>query len=225
MKRKLLERTIITGLCIVLIGFVNIFDIRAVSGQVYKTVPTQTPALGFLSNYPVLSLPDPTANPVVYLPSPTPKPRYLGVSKTVQKVPSDAPKSCPGMLWPVEGSKSLSRGFIGGHKGLDIQSNGRSIPILAALGGKVIQAETNSRIGDKSAHGGYGNVIVIDHGNGYQTRYGHNSKVLVKVGDEVKAGDQIAVMGKTGKVFGQTGIHLHFEVIKNGQRINPKGCL
>ncbi len=65
---------------------------------------------------------------------------------------------------------------------------------------------------------GYGNTVEIDHGGGIVTRYGHHSKLLVKAGDVVKAGDTIAVTGSTGW---STGTHLHFEVIKNGKFQNP----
>lgn len=65
---------------------------------------------------------------------------------------------------------------------------------------------------------GYGNMIQIDHGNGYATRYGHNSKLLVRVGQTVKKGQVIALMGSTGR---STGPHVHFEVRINGHAVNP----
>jgi murein DD-endopeptidase MepM/ murein hydrolase activator NlpD len=65
---------------------------------------------------------------------------------------------------------------------------------------------------------GYGVMIEINHGNGYATRYAHNSKNLVDVGDEVRKGQLVAEMGETGRA---TGPNLHFEVLKNGQRVNP----
>jgi murein DD-endopeptidase MepM/ murein hydrolase activator NlpD len=65
---------------------------------------------------------------------------------------------------------------------------------------------------------GYGVMIEINHGNGYSTRYAHNSKNLVDVGDEVRKGQLVAQMGETGRA---TGPNLHFEVLKNGQRVNP----
>jgi murein DD-endopeptidase MepM/ murein hydrolase activator NlpD len=65
---------------------------------------------------------------------------------------------------------------------------------------------------------GYGNAVEIDHGNGYQTRYGHNSENLVKAGDLVKAGSVIAKMGSTGR---STGSHVHLEVSFEGRTINP----
>jgi len=65
---------------------------------------------------------------------------------------------------------------------------------------------------------GYGKMVVINHGNGYVTRYGHNEKIVVKVGDRVVRGQQIALMGSTGR---STGPHVHFEVLLNGRIIDP----
>jgi murein DD-endopeptidase MepM/ murein hydrolase activator NlpD len=65
---------------------------------------------------------------------------------------------------------------------------------------------------------GYGIMVEINHGNGYSTRYAHNSKNLVEVGDEVKKGQPVAMMGETGRA---TGPNLHFEVLKGGRRVNP----
>ncbi len=65
---------------------------------------------------------------------------------------------------------------------------------------------------------GYGVMVEINHGNGYSTRYAHNSENLVDVGDEVKKGQVVALMGETGRA---TGPNLHFEVLKNGRRVNP----
>ncbi len=65
---------------------------------------------------------------------------------------------------------------------------------------------------------GYGIMVEINHGNGYSTRYAHNSENLVAVGDEVRKGQQVALMGETGRA---TGPNLHFEVLKNGRRVNP----
>jgi len=65
---------------------------------------------------------------------------------------------------------------------------------------------------------GYGNLVEINHGNGYVTRYGHNKEQLVEVGDTVKKGQMIALMGSTGR---STGPHVHFEVLRNGKAVNP----
>ena len=98
------------------------------------------------------------------------------------------------------------------HTGLDISAS-LGTPIKAADGGKVVF------VGRKGA---YGNMVEIDHGNGYKTRYAHCSKMLVKVGDKVYKGQHIANVGNTGR---STGPHLHFEVLKNGKSQNPSKYL
>jgi murein DD-endopeptidase MepM/ murein hydrolase activator NlpD len=65
---------------------------------------------------------------------------------------------------------------------------------------------------------GYGNLVEINHGNGYVTRYGHNDTILVKVGDTVERGQAISKMGSTGR---STGPHVHFEVLLNDRQIDP----
>ncbi|HEY2345269.1 MAG TPA: M23 family metallopeptidase [Xanthomonadaceae bacterium] len=99
------------------------------------------------------------------------------------------------------------------HKGLDLDGQ-TGDPIHAAADGIVVRSDFDA--------GGYGNVVDIDHGNGYATRYGHCSKLLVKVGDLVHAGDVIAKVGSTGH---STGSHLHFEVWINGAPVNPQPYL
>jgi len=69
---------------------------------------------------------------------------------------------------------------------------------------------------------GYGNVVEVDHGNGYSTLYGHNSRLVVRVGDIVRAGQQLAKAGSTGR---STGPHVHFEVHVNGHPVNPRQFL
>lgn len=94
------------------------------------------------------------------------------------------------------------------HTGVDFEGVTGS-DVLAVASGLVIYSA------DKT---GYGNVIDIRHGNGFVTRYGHNKKNLVKVGDTVTKGQVIAQLGSTGR---STGPHVHFEVIKDGKQINP----
>ncbi|MDR2711183.1 MAG: M23 family metallopeptidase [Burkholderiales bacterium] len=94
------------------------------------------------------------------------------------------------------------------HEGIDFSAL-PGTPVVAAAAGKVIRAET---------HPQYGKLIEIDHGNGLVTRYGHNSELLVNVGDLVVRGQAIATVGSTGR---STGPHLHFEVRLNGVAQNP----
>lgn len=100
-----------------------------------------------------------------------------------------------------------------GHYAYDVADTSQP-PIVAAADGVVITSTSNG-----SYAGGYGNHVVIDHGNGYVTLYAHAEAVYVNVGDHVKQGQVIAKMGRTGKVRGRTGIHLHFEVSYNGQKL------
>lgn len=98
------------------------------------------------------------------------------------------------------------------HSGLD----------LAAPTGTAIYATGPGTVTKAGWGRGYGNYVEIDHGNGYITRYAHASRMHVSVGDYVKAGDNIAAVGCTGRC---TGPHLHYEVVKNGQRQNPSTYL
>lgn len=99
-------------------------------------------------------------------------------------------------------------GRLAHHMGLDIPAQQGSA-ILASGGGRVVSA---------GFRGPYGNAIVIDHGNGLQTLYGHCSKLFVRTGDLVMPRQKIAAVGSTGR---STGPHLHFEVIRNGMRVEP----
>ena len=99
-------------------------------------------------------------------------------------------------------------GDLSMHSGMDFAgSEGQAVEAVAA--GVVTWA------GDRS---GYGNLVEIDHGNGYATRYGHNETILVHVGEIVKKGEEIALMGSTGR---STGPHVHFEVLYNGVSVDP----
>ncbi|MEW8973550.1 MAG: peptidoglycan DD-metalloendopeptidase family protein [Tissierellaceae bacterium] len=98
------------------------------------------------------------------------------------------------------------------HQGVDI-ANSRGTSVKAAANGKVIFS---------GYQGSYGKTIIIDHGYGYKTLYGHNSSLLVNVGDYVKKGQAISKMGSSGR---STGSHLHFEVHKNDKPIDPFSVL
>ena len=98
------------------------------------------------------------------------------------------------------------------HEGIDIRAALGTV-VRAAGDGKVVDATSRYK-GKKS----WGNVVVIDHGHGLVTRYAHMDSFSVKKGDRVKAGDKIGAVGSTGK---STGPHLHFEVIQDGQHVDP----
>lgn len=117
-----------------------------------------------------------------------------------------------GWVRPTVGK--LTQGYHWGHYAYDVADSSRPA-VVAARAGTVIKAENSGW------NGGYGNVVILDHGDGYQTLYAHNTEVYVSVGDYVNQGQVISKMGNTGRVYGRTGIHLHFELIYNGTKINP----
>ncbi len=98
------------------------------------------------------------------------------------------------------------------HKGIDFDANVGDA-VMAVADGVVSFADSRS---------GYGKTIEIDHGNGYVTRYAHNSRLVVKSGDLVRAGQEVAKAGSTGR---STGAHVHFEVWENGSVVNPRKFL
>jgi murein DD-endopeptidase MepM/ murein hydrolase activator NlpD len=119
-------------------------------------------------------------------------------------------------MWPANGWLTSTMGPrqdpLSGqadfHSGLDIAAESGT-PVYATAGGTVVEA---------GRHASYGNLIVLDHGFGIQTRYGHLSKISVKPGDKVKRGDVIGKVGATGRA---TGTHLHYETLANGKLLNP----
>ncbi|MDY4541051.1 MAG: M23 family metallopeptidase [Allisonella histaminiformans] len=119
-------------------------------------------------------------------------------------------------IWPVSGVVSshfgfrISPGGIGStyHEGLDIASSY----------GNPVHATANGRITQAGWVNGYGYLVEIDHGNGIKTRYGHNSAILVSVGDQVVQGQTISLIGSTGN---STGPHCHYEVRVNGEAVDP----
>ena len=90
---------------------------------------------------------------------------------------------------------------------------------FAAAEGSQVQSVAAGIVTAAGERNGYGNLVEIDHGNGYVTRYGHNEKILVKVGDRVRKGQAISLIGSTGR---STGPHVHFEVVLNGTVVNPE---
>lgn len=129
--------------------------------------------------------------------------------------PSSPTFSAPGggnFIWPTRGI--LTQSFSWYHPGIDVAD--RSAPgIVAADGGLV-------KVAGWPDNYGYGNRVVIDHGNGYQTLYAHLSNIYVTVGQKVSRGQVIGQMGTTGR---STGIHLHFEIRYKGIAVNPLAIL
>jgi len=105
-------------------------------------------------------------------------------------------------------SKGSFSGKIAKHKGMD----------FAGKAGSEIKAVSSGVVTWASSRYGYGNLVEINHGHGYTTRYGHNAEILVEVGDAVDKGQAISLMGSTGR---STGPHVHFEVLQNDRQVDP----
>ena len=144
-----------------------------------------------------------------------------GLEDRLQSVRTDVDKrnqlaAATPSIWPTHGWLSSTAGnrtdpFTGEkdfHPGLDISAD-KGDPVYATADGTVVNA---------SAAGNYGNLVVLDHGFGIETRYGHLSAFKVKQGQTVKRGDLIGLVGSTGRA---TGAHLHYEVRANGRILNP----
>ena len=123
--------------------------------------------------------------------------------------------------YPFSGSISSTFGHrenpfsgsgVEAHKGLDIKG---------PMGGHV-KAMAKGAVKFAGFKGGYGNCIILKHGNGFETLYGHLSKILVNAGQQIDIGQHIGNIGSTGR---STGPHLHYEVRRNGQQINPESFL
>lgn len=142
--------------------------------------------------------------------------------KPVQKVTlvgtkavSSVPSQNKGMFtWPVPVCRAISRGLSSGHDGLDICNGPVGVnnqPFVAAAAGTIVEASYGW-------NGGYGNMVRVDHGNGYITVYAHCNTLSVSVGQTVQAGDVLGLIGNTGD---SDGPHLHFEVRLNGSPVDP----
>lgn len=114
-------------------------------------------------------------------------------------------------VWPTQGT--ITQRFSWYHPGLDIANRGFPT-VVAADSGRVVFAGWDGS--------GYGNMVLIDHGNGFMTRYGHMSQVMVISGQSVARGAAIGRMGSTGR---SSGPHTHFEIYLNGVRVNPLNYL
>lgn len=183
--------------------------------------------------------PEPTETPKILVddtnkttPAPTPK-KKLAIIKTSSKSATSqkttpkvvaAPKAGKKYVWPVVGGGSVTQGYHVGHYAIDIW--GANKPgILSIASGTVTRADAGCGAFQRSCNGGYGNVIVIDHGNGVTSLYAHNTALYVSKGDKVSAGQLIAKMGNSGNVYGKTGVHLHFELSIGGKKRNPLSYL
>lgn len=134
-------------------------------------------------------------------------------SRSLAQTPDAGTVAAQGsFVWPASGS--ISQGYKFYHKALDISNRGAG-NILAADSGSVVVAGWID-------NSGYGNRVMIDHGNGFVTLYAHLSGIQVKEGQRVNRGDVIGQMGSTGR---STGTHLHFEIRQGGSLLNPNDYL
>lgn len=143
-------------------------------------------------------------------------PPLAAVDRYLPRPIDEIPKSSSTYIWPAKGTLTSGYGPRWGrmHRGIDI-ANSTGTPIYAAGDGVVTSAGWS--------RGGYGKLVKIRHANGSETRYAHNSKILVKVGQKVQQGKTIALMGSTGF---STGPHLHFEIRPAGKgAVNPIALL
>lgn len=123
-------------------------------------------------------------------------------------------------IWPVQGEITSRFGWRNSpwgdgsefHPGIDIANN-METPIVATADGEVVQTGWS---------GGYGNIVKINHGDGIETIYGHNSRIAVSAGQSVQKGQVIAYLGNTGR---STGPHAHYEVRVNGNAVDPVSFL
>ena len=129
------------------------------------------------------------------------------IARTVAPIPGVVGEGK--FIWPTNGMITQKSSWY--HPAVDI-ANHSNPPVVAAATGTVVTAGWNG--------GGYGNYVIIDHGNGYSTLYGHllNNSIAVKVGDKVNQGQRIGTMGNTGR---STGTHLHFEIKGNSGKVDP----
>jgi len=125
---------------------------------------------------------------------------------------NDVPVGTKPFIYPTRGD--ITQGYRAGHYAIDIADSSKP-PVWAAGSGTVKTAYSGGW------GGGYGNHVIIDHGNGLETLYGHLDHLTVTEGQWIEQGEVIGQMGNTGRVYGVTGIHLHWEVIKNGVKQYP----
>ncbi|MDD5040298.1 MAG: peptidoglycan DD-metalloendopeptidase family protein [Patescibacteria group bacterium] len=154
----------------------------------------------------ILLIPGGTIEAPVVVPS-----NNYGSTQYSGSIPANATPSGTKLQWPTTGHK-INQYYKWRHLAIDIGGN-YSSPLYAADDGRV----------EASGWGtGYGNRVIVNHGNGIKTLYAHASKLFVNVGDSVKRGQTIGMMGCTGWC---TGPHIHFEVIVNGSKVNPLSYL
>ncbi len=143
------------------------------------------------------------------------QPSYNKVSipPSSRSSPSDS-----GFIWP-SAMRMITQYFSWFHSGVDISG-----PVGQARGSAIYASKSGVvEVSQCGWNAGYGCYIIIDHGGGYKTLYGHEDALLVSVGQYVETGQTIGLMGNTGRVYGYDGVHIHFEIRINGVTVNPLG--
>ncbi|PIR97669.1 MAG: hypothetical protein COT91_00085 [Candidatus Doudnabacteria bacterium CG10_big_fil_rev_8_21_14_0_10_41_10] len=135
---------------------------------------------------------------------------YSKIDIKTASAPADFQGTSGSLIWPLP-TRNVTQYYWSRHLALDI-SNGKRPQFWAAQDG-IVEIS--------GWQGAYGNTIVVNHGNGLKTRYAHASELYVTAGDKVSKGQVIGRVGNTGRTYGATGNHLHFEVIRNGVKQNP----
>ena len=180
------------------------FDNRPVASS-RPVASTPTPATS-----PVVTRPVPNRPPVAVTAPPATQPARPPVTNTPATTPvTPVSRSASGWSWPTQGaviSRFSSNGSL--NKGIDIAGE-LGQPVLAASDGSVVYAGSGLR--------GYGELIIIKHSDTYVSAYGHNRRLLVREGQQVKAGQSIAEMGSTGA----DRVKLHFEIRRQGKPVDP----
>ena len=183
------------------VGQIIRFDNRALASQPVASTPVR-------SSTPTTSRPAQPATPVTAPPATKPaKPPVASTPATTPVTPVS--RSASGWAWPTQGSvisRFSSNGSL--NKGIDIAGE-LGQPVLAASDGSVVYAGSGLR--------GYGELIIIKHSDTYVSAYGHNRRLLVREGQQVKAGQSIAEMGSTGA----DRVKLHFEIRRQGKPVDP----
>lgn len=175
-----------------------------------RPVASSRPAASTPATSPVVTRPVPNRPPVAVTAPPATQPARAPVTNTPATTPvTPVSRSASGWSWPTQGaviSRFSSNGSL--NKGIDIAGE-LGQPVLAASDGSVVYAGSGLR--------GYGELIIIKHSDTYVSAYGHNRRLLVREGQQVKAGQSIAEMGSTGA----DRVKLHFEIRRQGKPVDP----
>ena len=142
------------------------------------------------------------------------------LTKKVQQQEEIKSSTLDGVYFSVKPVSGTITSRFGAYE--DIRDHSHTGIDIAAPNGTSIKAAADGTVTYSGWMSGYGNLVIISHGNGIQTYYGHCSKLYVSEGEKVEAGDIIAAVGSTGN---STGNHLHFEIRKNGAQVNPQKYL